>query len=38
PDLLPLIQEILPGCGDAVLDLQAIIHCPLWKKHQERET
>lgn len=38
PDLLPLIQGILPGCSDAVLDLQAIIHCPLWKKHQEKET
>ncbi|MFB2773367.1 chemotaxis protein CheW [Pelatocladus sp. BLCC-F211] len=37
PDLIPLIQGILPGCSDAVLDLQAIIHCPLWKNHQERE-
>ncbi len=37
PDLLPLIKGILPGCNNAVLDLQAIINCPIWKKHQERE-
>ncbi len=34
PDLLPLVQGTLPGSSDAVLDLKAIIHCPLWKKHQ----
>ncbi|NWF60421.1 MAG: chemotaxis protein CheW [Fischerella sp.] len=37
PDLLPLIRGTLPGCSDAVLDLQDIIHCPLWQKHQQGE-
>lgn len=33
PELLPLVQGILSGSSDAVLDLQSLIHCPLWKKH-----
>jgi chemotaxis signal transduction protein len=32
PDLLPLVRGVLPGCGDPVLDLQAFVECPLWKK------
>ncbi len=31
--LLPLVAGILPGCRDAVLDIKAIAHCPLWKNH-----
>lgn len=37
PELLPLIQGIVPGCSNAVLDLQPFIHCPLWKKHPKEE-
>ncbi|KAM3095107.1 chemotaxis protein CheW [Phormidesmis sp. 146-35] len=33
PQLLPLVQGTIPGCRDAVLDLQPIVHCPLWKKY-----
>jgi len=33
PELLPLLRGTLPGCSDAVLDLNTIVHCPLWKKH-----
>jgi chemotaxis signal transduction protein len=36
-ELLPLVRGILPGCNDAVLDLHALIHCPLWKKHPKGE-
>ncbi|WP_088894110.1 chemotaxis protein CheW [Leptolyngbya ohadii] len=37
PDLLPLVQGILPGSGDAVLDLQSLMQCPIWKKHPKGE-
>lgn len=37
PDLMPLVRGTLPGCIDAVLDLHALIHCPLWKKHPKTE-
>ncbi|MGG6268723.1 chemotaxis protein CheW [Leptolyngbya sp. AN03gr2] len=33
PGLLPLIQGVLPGSSDAVLNLTSLIDCPLWKKH-----
>jgi chemotaxis signal transduction protein len=32
--LLPLVSGILPGDGDAVLDLRAIAQCPLWQRQQ----
>ncbi|GAB4236836.1 MAG: hypothetical protein Kow00121_64060 [Elainellaceae cyanobacterium] len=31
PELLPLVQGTLPESYDAVLNLQAITQCPLWK-------
>lgn len=31
PDLLPLVRGTLPGSSDPVLDLQALIQCPLWQ-------
>lgn len=31
PDLLPLVRGMLPGSSDPVLDLQALIQCPLWQ-------
>ena len=37
PELQPLVRGILPGCIDAVLDPQALFHCPLWKKHLKVE-
>jgi positive phototaxis protein PixI len=33
PQFMPLIQGTLPGCSDAVLDLNPIVYCPLWKTH-----
>lgn len=34
PGLLPMVQGILPNCCDAVLDVQAITECSLWKTYQ----
>lgn len=33
PNLLPLVRGVLPGCNDAVLNLQALIQSPVWHQH-----
>ncbi len=37
PNLAPLVRGVLPGCCDAVLNLNPLMQSPLWKKHPEEQ-